>query len=163
MSKLPKSDYTERLKLDNEVALEYYRLQKIAEGDLVLQVQGEYGLDPTNEAGISRPKEEKDRLSNIIKVLNDKYGTDFNDVDKLFFDQIEEELYQDDDLKKRALNNPIDNFKYAFEEVFINKMIERMDSNQEIFDKIMENVEFKNDVKEWPTQKIYQRFNEKQE
>jgi type I restriction enzyme R subunit len=163
LSKLPKSDYTERLKLDNEVALEYYRLQKIGEGDLVLQVQGEYGLDPITEAGITRPKEEKDRLSNIINVLNEKFGTDFNDADKLFFDQIEEELYQDEVLKKRALNNPLDNFKYAFEEVFINKLIERMDSNQEIFDKIMENTEFKNDVKNWLTKKIYQRFNDQQE
>src|ERR1019366_8467933 len=34
LSKLPKSDYTDRLKLDNEVAMEYYRLQKIGEGDL---------------------------------------------------------------------------------------------------------------------------------
>lgn len=160
LSKLPKSDYTERLKLDNEVALEYYRLQKIAEGDLVLQVQGEFGIEPTTEAGISKPKDEKEKLSNIIKILNNKYGTDFKDSDKLFFDQLEEELYQDEDLKKRALNNPIDNFKYAFEEMFINKLIERMDSNQEIFDKIMENAEFKNDVKDWLTQKIYQRFNE---
>ena len=72
LSKLPKSGYTERLKLDNEVALEYYRLQKIAEGDLVLQVQGEYGINPTTEAGISRAKDEKDKLSNIIKFLNDK-------------------------------------------------------------------------------------------
>lgn len=75
-----------------------------------------------------------------------------------FFEQIEEELYQDEDLKKRALNNAVDNFKYAFEEVFINKMIERMDANQEIFDKIMENSEFKNDVRDWLTRKIYQRF-----
>ena len=163
LSKLPKSDYTERLKLDNEVALEYYRLQKIGEGDLVLQVQGEYGLDPTTEAGISRPKDERDKLSNIIKVLNDKFGTDFNDADKLFFDQIEEALYLDEDLKKRALNNPLDNFKYAFEEVFINKLIERMGDNQEIFDKIMENTEFRNEVKDLLTKKIYQRFNDKQE
>lgn len=162
LSKLPKSDYTERLRLDNEVALEYYRLQKIGEGDLVLQVQGEYGLEATTEAGISMPKEEKDRLSNIVKLLNEKFGTDFNEADRLFFDQIEEELYQDEDLKKRALNNPLDNFRYAFEEVFINKLIERMDSNQEIFDKIMENMEFKNDVKDWLTKKIYQRFNEVQ-
>lgn len=162
LSKLPKSDYTEKLRLDNEVALEYYRLQKIGEGDLVLQVQGEYGLDATTEAGISRPKEEKEKLSNIINLLNEKFGTDFNEADRLFFDQIEEELYQDEDLKKRALNNPLDNFRYAFEEVFINKLIERMDSNQEIFDKIMENTEFKNDVKDWLTKKIYQRFNEVQ-
>jgi type I restriction enzyme R subunit len=158
LSKLPKADYTERLKLDNGVALEYYRLQKIGEGDLVLQVQGEYGLDPTTETGISRSKEEKDRLSNIINVLNEKFGTDFTTADKLFFDQIEEELYQDENLKKRALNNPLDNFKYAFDEVFINKLIERMDGNQEIFDKIMGNTEFKDDVEKWLTKKIYERF-----
>ena len=143
--------------------MEYYRLQKTGEGDLVLQIQDEKGLNPTTEAGISRPKEEKDKLSNIINLLNDKFGTDFKNADKIFFDQIEEELFQDSDLKKRALNNPLDNFKYAFEEVFINKLIERMDGNQEIFDKIMENNEFKNEVKDWLTKKIYQRFNDKQE
>ncbi len=157
-TKLPKADYSQQLRLDNEVALEYYRLQKIGEGDLVLQIQGEQSLDPITEAGISKPKDEKATLSDIITVLNTKFGTDFNEADRLFFDQIEEELYQDEVLKKRALNNPLDNFKYAFEEVFINKLIERMDANQEIFEKIMENSEFKKDVKEWLTQKIYQRF-----
>jgi type I restriction enzyme R subunit len=160
LTKLPKVDYTERLKLDNEVALEYYRLQKIAEGDLVLQVQGEYGLGPVTEAGISRPKDEKDKLSNIIKLLNDKFGTDFGDADKLYFEQLEEALYENEDLKIRAKNNPIENFKYAFDEVFIQTLIDRMDANQEIFDKIMVNSEFKQDVKEWLTKKIYDRFKE---
>ena len=160
LTKLPKADYTERMKLDNEVALEYYRLQKIADGSLVLQIQGEYGLDPTTEAGISRPKEEKDRLSNIIKVLNDKYGTEFTDADRLYFDQIEQALYENDELKVRAMNNPIENFKYAFDEIFIQTLIDRMDSNQEIFDRIMGNNDFKIDVREWLTKKIYQRFNE---
>ncbi len=123
-----------------------------------MQIQGQYGLDPVTEAGISRAKDEKAKLSDIIAVLNDKYGTEFNDADRLFFEQIEEELYNNEDLELRAKNNPIENFKYAFDEVFINKLIERMDSNQEIFDKIMENNEFKNDVKEWLTRKIYERF-----
>lgn len=163
LTKLPKTDYTERLKLDNEVALEYYRLQKVAEGDLVLQVQGGHSLDPTTEAGISKPKDEKDRLSNIIYLLNEKFGTDFTEADRLYFEQIEQALFENEDLKVRAQNNPIENFKYAFEEVFIQTLIDRMDSNQEIFDKIMENTEFKNDVKDWLTKKIYQRFNEKYE
>ena len=84
---LPKVDYTERLKLDNEVALEYYRLQKIAEGDLVLQIQGKHELGPVTEAGTSREKEEKDKLSNIINLLNEKYGFDFTDQDKLYKDR----------------------------------------------------------------------------
>ena len=57
----------------------------------------------------------------------------------------------------------VPDFKYAFEEVFINKLIERMEGNQEIFDKIMVDNEFKNDVKDWLTKKIYQRFNDKKE
>ncbi|MBU1095522.1 MAG: DEAD/DEAH box helicase family protein [Bacteroidetes bacterium] len=160
LTKLPKVDYTERLKLDNEVALEYYRLQKIAEGDLVLQVQGKHELDPVTEAGIAREKEEKDKLSNIISLLNDKYNFDFTDQDRLYFEQIEQALFENDELKVRARNNPIENFKYAFDEVFIQTLIDRMDANQEIFDKIMVNSEFKDDIKNWLTKKIYERFKE---
>ena len=163
LSKLPKTDYTERLKLDNEVALEYYRLQKIADGDLVLQVQGEGILDTTTEAGISRAKDEKDKLSNILNILNDKYGTEFTDADRLYFEQLEQALFENDELKLRAQNNPIENFKYAFEEVFIQTLIDRMKDNEEIFDKIMVNNEFKTDIKDWLTKKIYQRFNDKSE
>jgi len=159
LSKLPKSDYTDRLKLDNEVALEYYRLQKVAEGDLVLQLQGEFGLKPTTEAGIGRPKDEKEKLSNIINLLNDKYGTEFTNADKLYFEQIEQALFENDELKVRAQNNPIENFKYAFEEVFIQTLIDRMKENEEIFDKLMGNNDFREDVKEWLTKKIYRRFN----
>lgn len=158
LTKLPKVDYTERLKLDNEVALEYYRLQKIAEGDLVLQVQGKHELDPVTEAGIAREKEEKDKLSNIISLLNDKYNFDFTDQDRLYFEQIEQALFENDELKVRAKNNPIENFKYAFDEVFIQTLIDRMDANQEIFDKIMVDSDFKDDVKNWLIKKIYQRF-----
>ena len=64
--RLPKTDTSEQLKLDNEVDLQYYRLQKIAEGDLVLQMQGEGILNPTTEAGISRQKDEKAKLSKIL-------------------------------------------------------------------------------------------------
>ena len=64
------------------------------------------------------------------------------------------------DLKTRAQNNPIENFKYAFEEVFIQTLIDRMKDNEEIFDKIMDNSDFRSDVKEMLTKKIYQRFNE---
>ena len=60
---------------------------------MFLQVQGEHGLDPTTEAGISRLKDEKDKLSNILNVLNDKYGTEFTDADKLYFDQIDRKEY----------------------------------------------------------------------
>jgi len=159
LSILPKADYTERLKLDDEVALQYYRLQKIAEGDLVLQVQGEDYLDPITEAGIKRSKEEKDKLSNIISILNDRFGTDFTDADRLYFEQIEQALFENEELKLRAQSNPLENFKYAFDEVFVQTMIDRMDSNEDLFEKVMENPDFKRVVEDWLTKKVYERFN----
>ncbi len=158
LTRLPKTDISERLKLDSEVDLQYYRLQKMNDGDLVLQIQGEASLRPTTEAGIKRSGDEKEKLSNIINVLNDKFGTEFNEADKLFFDQLEEELFLDVKLKEWALANPSDAFKFPFNEVFVNKLIDRMDSNQEIFEKIMGDADFKTDVADWLRAKLYERF-----
>jgi len=155
--KLPKTDYIERLKLDNDVALEYYRLQKMSENSITLQPKGEVPLDTTTEAGISRAKDERAKLSEIIDVLNDRFGTDFDKADKLFFDQIEEELFNDETLKQQAMNNDIDNFKYGFEEVFIHKLIDRMDNNQKIFDKVMDSADFKKAVQDWLLKKLYKQ------
>ncbi len=52
------------------------------------------------------------------KELPDKFNT-IEYPDKLFFDQIEEELIADETLSKQAKTNTIDNFKYGFQDVFI--------------------------------------------
>jgi type I restriction enzyme R subunit len=159
-TKLPKRELSESLQLDDEIAMEYYRLQKIKEGSIDL-VKGEDGeLDGLSEAGIKRAKEEKAKLSEIIEVLNERFGTEFEEADKLFFDQIEQELIQDEKLQTQAKANKIDTFKYAFEDMFIKKLIDRMDQNKDIFDKIIENKSFGNLVKELMLKKVYNKINE---
>jgi type I restriction enzyme, R subunit len=158
LTKLPKTDLAERLKLTDEVALEYYRLQKVSEGAITLEAQGEVGIPNITEAGIQRAKEEKAALSEIISLLNERFGTDFNNADKLFFDQIEEELISDEKLQMQAKSNTIDNFKYGFDEAFLAKLIERMEDNQGIFEKILDDKEFGEVVKKWMLNKVYDRL-----
>ncbi len=159
LTKLPKRDLLESMKLTDEVALEYYRLQKIKEGSIDL-VTGEEGeLDGLTEAGIKRGKEEKAALSEIIDVLNDRFGTEFEEADRLFFEQIETELMQDATLQTQARVNKLDTFKYAFEEMFIDKLIDRMDQNQEIFEKIIEDRSFGGLVRELMMKKIFDQLN----
>ena len=159
-TKLPKRDLSESMKLIDEVAMEYYRLQKIKEGSIDL-ITGEGGaLDGLSEAGIKRAKEEKATLSEIIDVLNERFGTEFEEADRLFFEQIEAELLEDTTLQIQARVNKLDTFKYAFEEMFIDKLIERMDQNQEIFEKILEDQSFGSLVKELMMKKVYARLNE---
>ena len=157
--RLPKRDWSDALFIDDEVALEYYRLQKIKEGAIELEkgVTGE--LSGTTEAGLKRAKEEEALLSEIIHVLNDRFGTEFTQADKLFFDQIETELMQDEILQSQARVNKIDTFKFAFDDKFIDMLIGRMDQNKEIFEKILEDKMFGDLVKEMMMKRIYRRLN----
>lgn len=158
-TKLPKRDLSETLQLSDELVMEYYRLEKIASGTIELQKEdGE--LDGLTEAGIKRAQEEKAPLSQIINVLNDRFGTEFTEADRLFFDQMEADLILDTKLKEQARVNKIDTFKFAFEDLFLTKLIERMDQNQEIFEKILENKAFGGVVKELLMKSVYIKLNE---
>lgn len=159
-TRLPRRGLSESLQLDDEVALEYYRLQKIKEGSIELQKGEEGELSGTSEAGLKRAKEEKALLSEIINMLNEQFGTEFDEADNLFFDQIEAELMEDETLQTQAKVNKIDTFKFAFDDKFIDKLIGRMDQNQEIFEKILEDKAFGDLVKQLMMKKIYRRMNE---
>jgi len=54
----------------------------------------------------------------------------------------------------------IENFKYGFEEVFLNTLISRMDQNQELFTKMMDDEEFSRVVKRILLEKVYIRLRE---
>ncbi|MCR9098939.1 MAG: DEAD/DEAH box helicase family protein [bacterium] len=156
--KLPKPNLTERFQLTDEVALEYYRLQKIEEGKIALQ-QGEEGeLSGVKEAGVRYSKEKVAPISEIIEVLNDRLGTDFTSADQLFFDQIEEEMVQDERLAKQAQSNTKENFKYGFEDKFMDVVIERMEQNQELFTKLMDDDRMAGIVKEMLLDRVFERL-----
>lgn len=128
--------------LDDKVALEYYRIDKMAERDLSL-VKENSELYGVTEAGIKRKTEdEKDPLSKIIQVINEKLGTNFEEADRLFFEQVVEDCVSDEQLKHHAEANSFDNFKFPFQEVYDEKVIDRMDQNQELFNRMMAGGEF---------------------
>lgn len=159
-TKLPKQMQSEIFKLTDEVGLEYYRLQKIREGQIVLQKGSDSALKPSTEAGMPKEKESQAKLSEIIDILNKRFNTDFTDADKYFFSQIEEELIQNESLSQQAQSNSIQNFKYGFDDIFLTTLIERMEDNQDIFTKIIDDVEFGDAVKAWMLKKVYDRLTE---
>ena len=103
-------------------------------------------------------KEEMAALSEIIEVLNKRFGTEFNDADKLFFDQIEAELVADAKLAEQARSNSMANFKFGFDDVFMDKLISRMEQNQDIFGKMMDDKEFGDLVRVYMLKKVYGRL-----
>lgn len=159
-TRLPKKDLSEVFQLSDEVALEYYRLEKIKEGSIELLKGAEGELSGTTEAGLKRTKEEEVLLSEIVSILNDRFGTTFEEADKLIFDQVEADLLADEKLKIQARANPLDTFKYVFEEPFMQTLIGRMEQNQAIFEKIFSDKLFGKLVMELMMKKVYRQLNE---
>lgn len=91
----------------SELALDSYRLTKRAEQRLSLEEsEGEYGLKPISDVGSGKPFDpETQRLNEIIERLNDLYGGDISDEDKLHFaNGIADRIERDDDVMAQIQN-----------------------------------------------------------
>jgi type I site-specific restriction-modification system R (restriction) subunit len=159
-TKLPKQLQSEIFKLTDEVGLEYYRLQKVREGQIILQKDSGLALQPSTEAGMPKDKESQAKLSEIIYLLNKRFNPDFTDADKYFFSQIEEELIRNELLCQQVKSNSIQNLKYSFNDIFNATLIERMEDNQDISIKIFDDREFGDAVRDWMLKKVYDRLTE---
>ena len=75
------------------------------------------------------------KLSKIIDTLNDRFGTEFTEADKVFVDQLVEATVEDEELKQQAKVNDLDNWRYAFKRKFNGIVVDRREANEELFEK----------------------------
>jgi type I restriction enzyme, R subunit len=153
--KLPKDEKKTPLDLDGDVALKYYRLDKINEGQILLSVAEPLALRSPTDVGTRKAKDEEVALSEIIDVLNERFGTEFTKADQLLFDQFIEEAKQDSEVVERALANPLDNFELAMKPKVEGLMIDRMDQNQEIVNRYLNDPAFQSAAFKAIVRKIY--------
>jgi type I restriction enzyme, R subunit len=157
-AKLPKRGARPTYQFDDEVRLEYYRLQKISEGSISLSDGQSNRLDGPSEVGSGVLHEEAVPLSRLIDVVNDRFGTDFNQADQLFFDQIVEAAVSDTALKQAATVNPGDKFELVFKNLLEALFVERMDQNEEIFARFMNDKSFQRVVTGWLSSEAYRKL-----
>jgi type I restriction enzyme R subunit len=160
-TKLPRRESGPRYDFDDEVRLEYYRLQKISEGSISLRDGKGNPLDGPKAVGSGLQREEETPLSKLIDTLNDRFGTDFTDADQLFFDQIIEAAVGDASLGEAAAVNPEEKFTLLFSSLLQTLFIERMEQNEDIFARFMNEKSFQNLVTDWISKEVYARFAKK--
>ncbi|MBE6065003.1 type I restriction endonuclease subunit R [Clostridium cochlearium] len=159
LKKLPKEKGS-TVHLADEIALEYYTTKKTFEGSISLTPDDEnVPVTPVKFAGTGVKEEQEEYLSSIIERLNKRFGTDFTKADQLSVEQIKEDFAADEDLVQKAKTNTIDDFRLAFEKVFINKVIDRMDQNQAFFTRVLDDEQFKNALMEYMLVETYEKLN----
>jgi len=130
------------VKVGEEVALQYYRLERLFSGAIELKEgDARYVKSPT-EVGTGKGKDEKAPLSEIIQVLNERFGTQFAEEDRLFFQQIKERACKNTQVIQTALANPLDKFELGIRKLIEDFMIERMGENDKIVTRYMADQEF---------------------
>lgn len=160
LKKLPKAP-TESIDLSDEVSLDYYTNKKIFDGDLSLESDGDIPpLTPTQYAGGVGKEDEKEELSSIIQRLNERFGTDFTDAQKLSLEQIQEDFANDKDMVQKAKSNTLDDFKLAYVRAFMDKAVDRMSTNEKFFTKILDDEEFRTVLMEDMLVGTYNRLRE---
>lgn len=156
--KLPRRSSGTGYDIEDEVSLRFYRLQKISEGRIDLEEGEADPLKGPTEVGTSSGDDKKIALSKLVDKLNERFGTDFKQADQLFFDQIAEDAVGNETLRTAAEVNSLENFKHVFERMLEGLFIDRMDGNEEIFDRIMKDPQFRNIASDHLMREVYERL-----
>lgn len=157
-AKLPRRGSGPAYRFDDDVRLEYYRLQKINEGSVSLAECEARRLDGPTEVGSGLARPDTTPLSQLIDVLNARFGTDFQQGDQLFFDQVVEAAVADEGLRQAAEVNPRDKFELVFANLMMNLFVERIDQNEEVFVRLMNDEPLREEVMSWMASEVYRRL-----
>lgn len=158
LAKLPKDGHGPNYNFDDDVSLKYYRLQKIGEGAITLQAGKQEPVDGPTAVGTSIDHGTEIELSRLIDLLNERFGTDFKPGDQLFFESIREDATADTTLRQAALANTMENFGYVFRKTLEGLFIDRMEQNEEITAKFMNEERFRDLVSQHLLEDVYTRI-----
>ncbi len=93
-----------------------------------------------------RIEPDEEPLSRIISTLNERYGLNLDEADRLHFEGIAASLVADVALQQQAAANTVDNFRIAFEQRFDDAVVQRLSESQDFTYRILDNADFRADV-----------------
>ena len=151
---LPKGG-RDKVYVDDKVLLEYYRLEKDFEGGIQLESTPEGFRPITGEAG--RREKQRDPLTVIIDKINEKYGTNFTEMDKVLL-QMENDYAAQDKWHSYAQNNDRKTFMLLFEKDFPNMAAARYEQNDSFFVKLFSDPDMMRQVMETVGTVLYEKL-----
>ncbi len=125
---IPK-DEKDKIDLTDKLVLEYYKLEKTYEGSIALEGNGDI---PNIKGEIGGKKEKKDPLSVIIEKMNEKFGTEFTQQDKVL-DQMKEDFANDEKVVNAVKSGDKSLYKVLYEQKFKDIAVNRYEENDKFF------------------------------
>jgi type I restriction enzyme R subunit len=147
--------------IDDSVVLTHLRTQIIAQNeDLSLTTGTDEPMDPAvTEGGSGKKEDEKELLSRLIADLNDRFGLNLTDADRIWFEQQQQHYANDPVIKEVAMANDYDNFELYFEPLVAGGLIERHEANEDLFKAFFNQPDFQRMMTRALSMSLYNHFN----
>lgn len=131
--------------LDN-IDMDSYRLQLEATTNMVMEQGEDLKPMPTEMRGGTN-KPDIDRLSNILQTFNDRYGTQFQDVDKVrqMAENVAKDVAQNKDLIKSIQHSDDQNARITSDKVVGEELLKHITTNFDLYKMYSDNKDFKED------------------
>ena len=121
--------------LRDKVELEYLRIED--KGTQAIKLQSEQLHNGGANAGIAK-EEEEERLSVLIEHLNEVFGTEWEDADKII-KACADKICEDEDFVAKARTNTMGDLRAIFGGVMMDALAAILSDSQDMFEKFSEN------------------------
>lgn len=139
--------------IQQNIDMETYRLQQSWKGKIKLE-RGNGEVQPIGGPGSGHVEEQIELLSQIIRKLNERFGTDFTEEDKVFIRNLEQKLAGDQALVAAIRANPPENARLAFDHVANDRLQDMVDANFKFYKRITDDKDFGKFFFDW----LFDRF-----
>lgn len=156
--KLLPTEPVQMMDLEGALKLEFYKLQKTFEGDIALQdASGMY--EPAGGKGKAVP-EQKEPLEEVIQKINDLFGGNFNEADRVILYALHERLRVDKKLEKVAKTSDPQVFEQSiFPSAFQTAAMDGYVEQTEAYASLFENKSKYNAMMAALAEMMYREFN----
>lgn len=156
---LPKNN-SEKINLEDALLLEYYKLQKTAEGNITLEKTEGVVPGIKSGAGSGSKEKEKGSLSEILDKFNKKFGTTFTEQDKVLA-QLKADIMKNEQMANSAKSGDKTAFKTLYDKQFNDIAINRYEENDSFFKGLFENADKLKFIKELLLADVYNELRNK--
>ena len=137
IKKLPRREADDIRDVTSSIDLEYFRIEKKHETKIELE-EADGELKPIGEDPISLPPEEvKELLSDIIKVINESYGTNLLEEDRIKLEKFHRRIKDSEEFRKVYEGDNTETGKrHIFDRVFEKVKLTLVEEDLEFYNKI---------------------------
>ncbi|MCK5283497.1 MAG: type I restriction endonuclease subunit R, partial [Nanoarchaeota archaeon] len=140
-----------------DIDMDSYKIVNKGQKEIKLQSEGE--LKPISAGVGEYAPDINTKLSKILQALNDAFGTDFTDDDKVFLGRVKDNLLENKELLNKMEHNSKENVKAVFNKYFNQEMTRLLNSNMKFYKRLVDNEKLKKKLKLALFDLMYFEFN----